>query len=762
MSNYYDYLEGGFRIFSLWGANPDGSCQCGREDCEAILKHPRISNWQHSPHWSDEQIEIMESTGQFDTGFGVCLDNHLVIDIDPRNGGFEGYDKLKKDTGIDYEEESSFVVSTGGGGLHIYFNAPEGVSLVSHLKDYKGIDFKNSGFVVGSGSLHASGMEYERKKGFPQDLTSAPQKIIDLLKKPDRVRAHVGSDFVDVSEAEIRTMLDHISPDCDYDQWVQVGMGLHEATQGSGVHIWDDWSAKGEKYNADNIDKHWQSFGKCANPVTLGTIIHLAEQGGWTQPVTFDLAEEKIEETRPVSGLPFDVDSVDLLRPPGFVGEVTNWINAQCRFPRERLAVATALNVIGNIGGLRHKDDYNGITANTLMLCVAGSGTGKEAVQQAESELMRAAGISAAVHGAIKSEQEITRNIVRHQAAYYVIDELGYLLQKIENARKRGGATYLDGVIGSIMSIYTKANGYYLVGGDLKEDIRSELLKELVFCEKKMQENEDPNGRYEKKAKILRERTIPSIDDGLERPFLSMIGYTTPVSFDDLVTGEQATNGFIGRCLLVREHETNPKRKRGFKPTPLSDQMRATLQMVYQLGTSPHEKDERIEWYGEQVNVPTTEKAQNMLEDAADWFEEEAERQKSITGLEAIIRRGYELMAKISFILAIPGRIREAEHVRWAFAMVRQDLREKLRLAQTNILNGSANSDDAGTVLRNKILDSTGEDGEVISVIKRRVGRKFNPEDIEKMVSKMVEGGLLSEVEKKTRNGKSIRYVSNR
>jgi len=40
--------------------------------------------------------------------------------------------------------------------------------------------------------------------------------------------------------------------------------------------------------------------------------------------------------------LPFALSGVDLLSPPGFVGQVTDWIDAQCRYPRRRLAVAAA------------------------------------------------------------------------------------------------------------------------------------------------------------------------------------------------------------------------------------------------------------------------------------------------------------------------------------------------------------------------------------------------------------------------------------
>ena len=768
MNTVYDYLEGGFRIFPLWPIVDGGSCGCGDPECETAGKHPRMSNWQHAPHWSDEQIEVMEQTGQLDTGFGVCLDNHLVIDIDERNGGFESYERLKKDTGIDYEAESGFVVSTGGGGLHIYFSAPEGIALTGHLREYKGIDMKSSGYVVGNGSLHRSGATYERKKGFPQDLTPAPQALIELLKKPERVRAKVGdNEYMDVSEDEIAEMLRFIPNDGDgmeYDDFVAIGMGVHDATQGNGFHLWDDWARRSSKYDPKEMDKKWQSFGKCADPVTLGTVVYHAEENGWTRPVVLGNAAPVAEE-QPSSGLPLDTSSVDLLRPPGFVGDLTAWINDQCRYPRERLAVATALNCAGNIIGLRHLDTYNDITANTMFMCIAGSGTGKEAVTQAGAEIMRVAGMAPAVHGNIKSEQEIVRNVIKHQGSYYFIDELGYLLQKIENARKKGGASYLDGVVSIIMSIYTKASGHFLIGGDLKDGILSDQLDEIKRLTKQLDSgklNEQMAREYEDRIKHISEAVIPSIDAGLRRPFLSMIGYTTPVSFDDLVTGEQATNGFISRCLLVREHETNPKRKKGFKPKPMPPALQARINYLHTgMVSASKEAFWRVEHTGDLVEVRTHSDAADALELVADWFEEEGERQKATTGLEAVIRRGYELVAKLSFIMgACDERIRTVEHVRWSFAFVVADMREKLRLAQTNILNGSKDSTDHATVLRNRILTLIGrDDGEPISVIKQRIGRgKYSPQDVELMVSDLEQRGIIERIEKQTKGRKSVRY----
>ncbi len=746
--NHNDYLGAGFRVFPLWPLDK-GRCTCDDEECNQGGKHPRVRGWQNTPHWSDEQIDVMESTGQLKTGFGVCVDG-LVIDIDPRNGGDDSYAKLKEDTGLDFEELSNLVVRTGGGGLHIYFSLAEPIAMVQHLKDYPGIDFKSSGFVVGAGSLHASGQLYEGE-GDPSELTEPPAALVQLLKKPDSYRASTGSNFIDVTESEIADLLSHISPDVDYETWINIGMAIHDATHGSAFELWDSWSAKGSKYDAKTMDRHWQSFGKCSNPVTIGTLIHHAEEGGYKRPVVFhDLPEEMAD--------PLDTSCIDLLRPPGFVGEVAQWINGQCRFPREHLAVATAINTIGNLGGLRHYDDRDKITGNTFVLCVAGSGTGKDAIIDAGTDLMRAAKIGGAMHGNIKSEQEITRNIIRHQAAYYVIDEFGYFLQKIESARKRGGAAYLDGVIANLMSMFTKANSYFLVGGDLKDEIRKELLRELALCDKKISENEDQNGKFARLQKHLLDRAIPSVDDGIENPFISLMGYSTPETFDQLVTGENAQNGFIGRCFLVRERETNPRMKKGFKKPELEQDLAMQVRLLAHGGIS-HDQGERVEWYGKKTAVQTNNEASAMLDKISDYFHDEAERQKSITGLEAIPRRGYELVAKISYILAMHSRLREPEHVRWAFAMVKRDIAEKLRLAQSNILSDSLNANDQGTVLRNKIIDvCSGEDGESLSVIKKKCGRKYNATDIEGMIDKMLEANQLGKVEKQTKGRPSLRY----
>lgn len=676
--------------------------------------------------------------GQFATGYGVLVRGLLVVDVDARNGGVASFERLCASLGTDLLGSAGLAVATGSGGgsMHLYFKAPADVAMVQHHADFPGIDFKSSGFVVGPGSLHASGSVYEPIHGHPDDIADAPAALLDLLRKPETHRADYHGSPMDVTDAQLAEMLSHVDPDCDHETWYRCGMALHHATGGTGFAIWDEWSGRGQKYpGRSTLEKRWHSFGKSANPVTLGTLAHYAEQGGWSQDVSF-VSDIQFEEEQRTDGLPFSIDGVDLLRPPGFVGQVCQWINSQCRYPRENLAVAAALAAVGNIIGLRYTDDLDGVSANLFAFCVAGSATGKEAVQQAQAELHRAAGIHVATHGAIKSEQEIIRNLIRHQAALYIIDEIGIFLTKIANAQKSGGAAYLDGVIGVLMSAYSKADGFMLLTGDTKDDVRKALLIELMQCRKAVSENEDKSGAMARRIPQL-ERALDRLDNGLERPFLSMVGYTTPITFETLVTAEQATNGFIGRSLLINEKETNPRAKKGFVKTPMPESMRSALIAMYQGGS--YDKDAlRVEYYGDKIKIQTDAEAKAMLAACLDWCIDHAENHKERTGLEAVVRRGYEIMAKVSLILSAPGGVRTAEHVRWAFALVRRDIEEKTRLAYANISEKSA----PGLSLQARIMSRIDTaHGETVSVLANRLRRP--KAEVQKAIDDLAAKGLI-------------------
>jgi hypothetical protein len=752
--------EAGLHVFPLYSFLQDtksgqAACLCGWSECKAPGKHPLASNWQHTPHWDPEQMGNMVRYGQFTSGYGILCSGMLVVDVDARSGGIASFAKLC--AAVPEISGAGMIVETGSGGgsKHLFFKVPPGLALLQSLPDYPGLDFKSSGYVVGAGSRHASGKSYRLVYGRPEDIDVAPTALLTLLARPERHRAEYDGRAIDVSHQDIAEMLEHIDPDVIYDTWIRVGMAIHHATGGTGQAIWDAWSAQGKKYDAYKMDMHWHSFGRSDNPVKLGTLIHHAEEGGWQMPVTF-VPEGEVTVEKPVaSGLPFDLSGIDLTCPPGFVGKLAQWVESQSRRPRRRLAVAAALVGLGNVAGLRYTDDIDGVTTNMFAFCVAGSRTGKEAILQAVGSIHRAAGCNAATHGAIKSEQEILRNLTRHQAALYVIDEIGIFLQKIKNAQQKGGAIYLDGVIGMLMAAYSKADSYMMVSGDLKEEVRAHLVKELASTKRRLEEDTTDKNAAETYIRHI-ERALNSLDNGLEKPFLSLIGFTTPVTFDELVDYQSATNGFIGRALIFQERDTAPRSKPGFRKANMPDQIAATLAQVYYAGEYDMTAPARVEYYGERTRIPTDPKAAAMLAQALDWFEDQAILHKSMSGLEALYLGGYELVSKVSLILAIPEGRRTTEHVRWAFELIRKDVEAKARLVTAN--DGEKSAPQQALLAR--IANIIDGDGETLGVIMNKL-KKYKREDVQKALDLMVDRGLALKAEIPSgRNGKAtIRYT---
>lgn len=368
--------------------------------------------------------------------------------------------------------------------------------------------------------------------------------------------------------------------------------------------------------------------------------------------------------------LPVDVSDIDLMRPPGFVGRVTDWIDGQCRYPRRRLCVAASLTAIGNIGGMSHVDVRDKISGNVLTFCVAASSTGKEAVMQAFNQLHISAGIQRALQGTIKSEQEIIRNLIEHQASFYSIDEIGIFLGKVRSAQKRGGASYLEGVFGTIMSAYSKANSRMLLGGDVSRDLRKAFAAQLARAEDEGDEARADNAR----------RMLDMVDNGLERPFMSIMGFTTPSTFDGMMDGETATQGFVGRSMIISERDINPRPRQSFKAVEMPFMMAGKLGVIY--GGS----EDRVEYSGSRRDVITDPDADAALTDIANWLIDYADHvgEKAGEAAVAMIRRAFEMVAKISFILAIPDGVRTLEHVRWAFAFAKDEIDFKVQLVFAN------------------------------------------------------------------------------
>ena len=85
------------------------------------------------------------------------------------------------------------------------------------------------------------------------------------------------------THAQVITALKALNPDCDHNEWVEVGMALHHQYQGSddGLDIFDQWSASQDsmKYQPGICEQRWPSFVPDAsrNSITFSSIFQRAK-----------------------------------------------------------------------------------------------------------------------------------------------------------------------------------------------------------------------------------------------------------------------------------------------------------------------------------------------------------------------------------------------------------------------------------------------------------------------------------------------------
>ena len=213
-----------------------------------------------------------------------CIDNDG--NLDPRIAN------LFSDTYVE--------VSPSGHGVHAFYKG-----FLPNAKDLAGdfpIEvFSSSGYLTFTGQ-HLLGSE--------DDAIDLSQPVLDLYQARFGHRTAPSASPVHVSleHHEILQALAAIPPEVGYQEWISVGMAIHNATDGKGFDLWDEWSARasGDVYpGTGTLKGHWRSFSNSkASVVTGRSLIALANRYGAgmgiSPPASADEFEILVEEAEQV------------------------------------------------------------------------------------------------------------------------------------------------------------------------------------------------------------------------------------------------------------------------------------------------------------------------------------------------------------------------------------------------------------------------------------------------------------------------------
>ena len=113
------------------------------------------------------------------------------------------------------------------------------------------------------------------------EVDDAPQAIINALTTVTKKNLQARSDSP-ASKTKAAEIVSYIDPDVGYSEWIGVGMALHDEfnSDDTGLVIWDNWSAKGEKYGGTSLLQYkWNTF-KAEGGTTFGTVRKMAKDNG--------------------------------------------------------------------------------------------------------------------------------------------------------------------------------------------------------------------------------------------------------------------------------------------------------------------------------------------------------------------------------------------------------------------------------------------------------------------------------------------------
>lgn len=96
----------------------------------------------------------------------------------------------------------------------------------------------------------------------------------------EEIEAFAAEITTGATEEDIEFDLSKLNPDMGRDDWIRVLMAVHHETGGSptGMQLVDEWSAKGFKYVAGEVEKYWNGFRGKLKPVTYATVKQMVSE----------------------------------------------------------------------------------------------------------------------------------------------------------------------------------------------------------------------------------------------------------------------------------------------------------------------------------------------------------------------------------------------------------------------------------------------------------------------------------------------------
>lgn len=608
-------------------------------------------------------------------GLPCGSENHIVvIDIDIKDG--RSVDELKEALKEYGEFPPTFEVETMSGGRHLYYRV-ENTNLSAHTHFFDKtlpVDLRgNNGYICAG----------DYKRYFPLDVDDIDDIRSLMSPLPDWIENYRKTDYVEPLEGvilpdteiwELRSALACIDAD-DRDTWVKVGMALRSTGSLQAKGIFTEWSMKSDKFDPVDQEKKWKSFKP--SDITIATIFHMAKEKGWVttyektapQIMSDEQITQKLSEIKSYERKPFPKE---LLNPPGFVGEVVEYMNSQAWRDQPILSVAASLAFAGALMG-RRVQSRDGMRTNIYCMGIGETGCGKDNARACIKRIIEQCNDAKMEYFCtvenIASETSIYSALTLEASQIFLLDEIGIFFKTTQGHN----ANHLIGVPAALLKLFTSS------------DIRT-------------------SGKsYADTKKQIR----------INQPNLCIYGTATPGQFFDNLSKENLEQGLLGRMLVFESEDPRPPAKRHIeKKRPSADLIEKVKALFHKpTNCAPEGNVAGSEIVNPQI-IPLTHEADEMIWKFTQEMDDAFHLAKKNGGVYEIYTRCVEIAKKVALIIAVGCHVYddqpiiEALHMDYAIKLSRF-LFESLHFNVENKISSSAQEKNLQKILQ--IIRSNGK-----------------------------------------------------
>lgn len=665
-----------------------------------------------------------------------------VVDVDVNASlGIDGFKSLPQLLPV------TVTASTPRGGAHYLFKSSTPPANKNGL--FPGVDIRGDGYyIVLAPSIHPNGGTYEWEFGldpwsvdmaeFPDFCRAKEKKAApwDRHKRPTTLKP-ADSPIIERARLYLAQCEPAIQGQAGHDKllWAARAMvrGFKLSESEALALLWSEFNPRCvPQWNQSN-PKDCKDFERKVTEAlrTPGT-----QQDGWLleevagsdfdamvelgQRIADSLLESESRKKAPKLKLPSSPTS-DLMKPPGLVGELAEWIESCAACSQPWLNLGAAITFCGALMG-RKVQGVTGVRTNIYTMLVGETSSGKDHARKMLRKLSHEAGCSDMIGAeSITSDAAINAQLVKSPSSIYLWDEIGHMFKSMK-------ATNADPALAKVtphlMTLFSSA---------------SESLKVKGYAGNPGEEIDQPN--------------------------LCFIGTGVPGRLQDGLTVDQVADGFLARILMFMSRDrprADVKRAKNSILPPPAALIERVRNLYLVQPKAPETSGDIIA-----VNrvhpaiIEESEQAEAIfdafLDHAHDLMVHRQEKNKN-----DLWGKAGELARKLALVVAVGdgqvnqwGTVINEGHAKWACSMVERLIGDLLTIVDG--VNESQFEKDKAYVL--SAIERAGKEGSRKSSVIRQT-RRLTPVSRDMILKDLIESGDVVVNSELTEGRTAVRYFT--